>query len=111
MTKNIKIFAKKKFKRKKHRRGKAKDKRKPKAFKYKSEDISNSETKIKANPEDKIKTFFPQKEFYYENFPESMLNENIPNNEQDINFPNEFDLNTNEPNYEDNLFPQQSQPF
>ena len=32
-------------------------------------------------------------------------------NEQDINFPNEFDLNTNEPNYEDNLFPQQCQPF
>ena len=53
----------------------------------------------------KINAFFPQKEFYYENFPESMLNEDIPNNEQDINFPNEFDLNTNEPNYEDNLFP------
>ena len=105
MTKNIKIFAKKKFRKKKHRRAKAKDKRKPKAFKYKSEDISNSETKIKANPEDKIKAFFPQKEFYFENFPESILNGDVPNNEQDINFPNEFDLNTNEPNYENNLFP------
>ena len=105
MSKNIKICAKKNFKRKKSRRDKAKDKRNPKAFKYKSENKSNSETKIKENSENKINAFFPQKEFYYENFPESMLNEDIPNNEQDINFPNEFDLNTNEPNYENNLFP------
>ena len=105
MSKNIKICAKKKFKRKKRRRDKAKDKRNPKAFKYKTENMPNSETKIKVNPEDKIKAFFPQKEFYYENFPESMLNEDIQNNEQDIHFPNEFELNTNEPNYEENLFP------
>ena len=95
----------KKFKRKKHRRDKAKHKRNPKEFKCKSENKFNSETKIKPNPENKIKVFFPQKEFYFENFPENLLNKDIPNNEQDINFPNEFDLNINEPNYEDNLFP------
>ena len=106
----MKKLAKTKFKRIKKKRNKAKNKRKfPKIFTYKTDNNPNLENKIRENPDNKIKEFFPhfpQNEFNFENCPEFQLGENISNdanNIQDFHFPLDFDLNMNDPNIQDDI--------
>ena len=103
----MKKLAKTKFKRIKKKRNRAKNKRKfPKIFKYKSDNNPNLENKIRENPENKIKVFFPQNEFNLENCPEFRLGgeiSNDANNDQDFHFPLDFDLNINDPNLQDDI--------
>ena len=104
----MKNQAKKKFKRKLKRRRKATDKRNfPRKVNFKSKNKSNSETITKDNHENKIKELFPPQELNFESFPEFHLNEDISTNEQDLLFPKDFDLNINDPNYQNEKILQQ----